>query len=121
MRFDKKHLKNLRKAAPSECYQADPPPENPFKRAAREAYFLRKALARREAQRRNPAGVRAREAVRQALARGELVRERCQLGDPGCLEWPVEAHHTSYAPEDWLKVVWVCKACHGRLTAHGAV
>ena len=48
-------------------------------------------------------------AVSRARKRGELeptVCARC-----GAQEG-VEAHHDSYAREDWLKVTWLCRLCH---------
>lgn len=117
--FDKKKLEELRISAPSEAFEATLPPENPFKIEAREAYLLKKRRLFKDAQHRNPAGVAARAAVRKALASGLLEKQECQLDESGCLRWPVEAHHESYDPDHWLDVVWVCKACHGRLTQRG--
>lgn len=55
---------------------------------------------------------RAREAVKYALRTGALVRPaRCQqCGAPG----KPHAHHASYAPDQWLVVQWLCRACHRR-------
>ena len=60
-------------------------------------------------------------AVMAALIKGTLVRpETCSAcgrhgrraldGRAG-----IEAHHTSYAPEDRLNVVWLCVSCHRRV------
>lgn len=57
----------------------------------------------------------ARDAVREALKSGRLVRPvYCACcGKPGRLV----AHHASYAREDRLRVVWLLPRCHSRLHA----
>jgi len=59
----------------------------------------------------NPDAFKAHNAVRRAVREGRLVRpEVCpQCGFAGR---PVEAHHESYAPADWLTVTWLCRSCH---------
>jgi hypothetical protein len=67
------------------------------------------------AQRRtDPRKYRAVVAVAQAVAAGLLIRpEVCpECHDPRSR---VEAHHSSYEREDWLKVQFVCTRCHRRL------
>ena len=54
------------------------------------------------------AKLRARWAVKRALARGEIVRplscERCGAGGR------VQAHHEDYRQQ--LAVTWICRSCH---------
>jgi hypothetical protein len=54
----------------------------------------------------------ARDAVNKALKSGKLTKpEKCTAcGSSGL----IHGHHRSYAPEDWLDVVWLCTRCHGR-------
>lgn len=57
--------------------------------------------------------VRAREAVRRALKRGDLVRpNKC----PECnrTDLPIESHHPSYKKKDWLNIEWQCSECHDK-------
>ena len=56
----------------------------------------------------------AREAVRKAVLRGQLVKaescDRC-----GEATSPIQAHHThGYEPAFRLVVEWLCSRCHGR-------
>lgn len=64
----------------------------------------------RERRKKYPEREQARQAVRYALKRGELVKpshcERCGS------DRYVEAHHWSYAPEHRLDVEWICRSCH---------
>lgn len=55
---------------------------------------------------------KARNAVSNALRDGLLVKpSACSC----CNNTEnIEAHHTSYLPENWLTVVWLCSGCHGR-------
>lgn len=59
--------------------------------------------------------VKARPAVISAIRRGDLSRpsvcSRC--GASG----EVEAHHSSYEPDHWLDVEWLCLKCHRQI--HG--
>ncbi|QJT70437.1 hypothetical protein [Microcystis phage MaeS] len=57
-----------------------------------------------------PEKVRARQEVRNALRRGDLVKEPCEK----CGETKVEAHHENY--HEPLEVVWLCKKCHDNET-----
>ena len=52
--------------------------------------------------------IRARRAVRDALARGELVRGVCEIG-VNCYG-RIEAHHDDYTKP--LNVAWLCRPCH---------
>jgi len=54
------------------------------------------------------ARTRARQAVRHAIARGDLVRPKI-CSNCG-LEKFVEGHHADYSKP--LEVVWLCKKCH---------
>jgi hypothetical protein len=70
----------------------------------------------REHARRHPEQVKARNAVRDALRKGDLARpdfcERCgRQEDPGTDGRPgIEAHHVDYS--DPLGVEWLCRLCH---------
>lgn len=55
--------------------------------------------------------IRARRAVRDALARGELVRGVCEIG-VNCYG-RIEAHHDDYTKP--LNVHWVCKHHHAEI------
>jgi hypothetical protein len=59
----------------------------------------------------SPDKIRAKNAVNNAVKRGDLPPASTQLcrecGGPA-----QEYHHESYAKEDWLKVVPLCKVCH---------
>ena len=67
----------------------------------------------------------AKSAVAAALTNGTLVRpETCSAcGKHGrrALDGRagIEAHHTSYAPEDRLNVVWLCVSCQRRVHRSG--
>ncbi len=80
--------------------EIDPQQHRFLRRAAALAYAEGRQLRRR-----------ARRAVQSALESGELTRpEWCEACDgPG----PIEAHHKSYAEQDWLRVEWYCAKCHG--------
>src|SRR5215469_76076 len=53
---------------------------------------------------------RMRYAVRLAVKEGRLIKPvKCQV----CNQVRVlSGHHTSYRPENWLNVIWVCHSCH---------
>jgi hypothetical protein len=55
----------------------------------------------------------ARNAVRVALDNGTLVKGPCAEADAEC-RGGIEAHHESYAVEDWLTVTWLCRLHHAR-------
>lgn len=67
--------------------------------------------ARRYRQR-NKDKIAAQNAVMYAIRTGKLVRGRCALCDS---DDRIHAHHASYAPEDRLKVTWLCYLCHSRV------
>jgi hypothetical protein len=60
-----------------------------------------------------PEKQQAKLALASAVKTGRIQKEHC----PICGTSDVEGHHFSYAPENWLKVIWVCsvhhKAIHG--------
>lgn len=59
---------------------------------------------------RHPEHKKARQAVYEALKRGDLVKpEKCQDCDE---TKPLQGHHESYEKEKWLDVIWVCRKCH---------
>ena len=60
---------------------------------------------------RYPERAAAREAAREAIKAGTLVRQPCWCGNPN-----TDAHHhKGYAPEYWLDVVWLCRKHHSEL------
>jgi hypothetical protein len=56
-------------------------------------------------------------AVAQALARGDLVKQGCEIC--GTTEGRIDAHHDSYDPGRELDVRWLCRLHHTRLHAGG--
>ena len=50
----------------------------------------------------------ARAAVHRAIKAGKLTRELCQE----CGAEYGEAHHSCYCRDCWLRVEWLCSACH---------
>lgn len=63
----------------------------------------------RQSRQRHPAHAKARQEANRAIESGRLVRELCLFcGNPD-----TQAHHHSYAPEDWLSVTWLCTKHHG--------
>lgn len=63
----------------------------------------------------NPLRQKARDAVKYAISKGELIREDCRL----CASSnDVQAHHHfGYEKENWLNVIWLCRTCHNKV--HG--
>lgn len=55
----------------------------------------------------------AHHTVGNAVRDGRLIKpvvcEHC--GKTGCT---IYGHHWSYLPENWLNVIWLCSACHGK-------
>lgn len=86
--------------------------------AYRESQRLRRAKApksSRESSRKrrvlHPEKIKAVHAVNNAIATGKLVRpSQCSIDN--CEGSNIEAHHSSYAQEDWLKVTWLCAQHH---------
>lgn len=64
---------------------------------------------------RNPFNQQARNRVNYLLRRGLITRQPCCVC--GTAE-NIEAHHDSYAREDWDVVRWLCKAHHERWHQH---
>lgn len=62
----------------------------------------------------HPEKNQARWAVKQALKTGKLIKGPCAIC--GTTE-NIEAHHWSYAKENWLNVIWWCQPHHMRF--HG--
>lgn len=56
----------------------------------------------------NPGNRSAHTAVSNAIRDGRLLRQSCAI----CQNPVTEGHHTSYAPENWLNVIWLCKKHH---------
>lgn len=65
-------------------------------------------LSSARSNKKNPLGRQARVAVMNALRLGKIQRQPCKF----CGDKKVEAHHSSYAKEDWLKVMWLCRQHH---------
>lgn len=63
---------------------------------------------------RNPEKIRAHQAVRHAIKRGDLIRGPCE--DCGTTRG-VEAHHPDYSQP--LSVVWLCRRDHKRRHSRG--
>lgn len=63
---------------------------------------------------RNRHKLQAHHAVRVAIRQGALKRGRCEV----CGSFRVDGHHQSYHPDDWLKVVWLCRKHHQLLHAN---
>lgn len=60
----------------------------------------------------------ARNAVRVALDNGTLIRPSvCARGDRTC-KGRIQAHHHSYAVDQWLNVEWLCASHHTRVHRH---
>ncbi len=58
--------------------------------------------------------IRARQQTRNAIRRGNLVKEPCACGNPD-----TQAHHEDYSRP--LDVEWLCRDCHdARHTARGS-
>lgn len=104
-----KPIKTIRDYVSSEVEQ----PVNPWI----EKNKIRERLRRREVSRNEPESrKRARRVVRQAMRQGDLVPQPCEHicsnGEVCGKTKSIEAHHTSYAFGDELKVVWLCKRHH---------
>lgn len=67
-----------------------------------------------KSKKKNRLKVKAREAVRSAIRRGELVKPaRCQ--ECGKMTDELDAHHhRGYTKRYWLDVKWICEECHGK-------
>jgi hypothetical protein len=70
--------------------------------------------ARRRYKERHALRVKARNAVRNAIASGRLLRQPCRL----CGKKAEAHHHAGYTRPNWLNVEWLCKKHH--LAGHGA-
>lgn len=63
----------------------------------------------------NPSRYRAHVAVGKALARGELVKQPCEVCQT--TEGRIDAHHDDYSKP--LKVRWLCRKHHNLLHSRG--
>ena len=69
----------------------------------------RQARVMLEWRKRNPQQSKAYQAVAHAIRSGKLPREACRK----CATPNAQAHHShGYAPENWLRVEWLCRGCH---------
>ena len=77
-----------------------------------------RARYQREAYRRDPSRILARQAVRHALRAGRLIRpERCERCGQRCR--PDAHHHKGYAKQHRLDVQWLCPSqCHRVVHPH---
>ena len=58
----------------------------------------------------HPEKAKAKNALNWAVRSGKIVRpDSCQICGSGV---GVQGHHESYAEEDWLNVIWLCRKCH---------
>ncbi|MHA2248602.1 MAG: hypothetical protein ACXADY_26890, partial [Candidatus Hodarchaeales archaeon] len=109
-----------RKKSISELFPPHEPIKNPVVERERAERSAKRYAQRREASRhkRNPRDkMRARQIVRNAIGRGDLVPMECQYEYTGCLSWPVEAHHhRGYGDGRELDIKWACKACHDKIS-----
>lgn len=59
----------------------------------------------------HPCRAKARSAVHHALKIGKIERPcECNRCSKKCRP---QGHHRCYEKENWLKVEWLCRACHG--------
>jgi len=61
----------------------------------------------------NPNRVKSHAAVQQAIKRGEIPPISAQQC-ADCGKQAIQYHHESYLPDDWLKVIPLCRPCHTR-------
>jgi hypothetical protein len=57
---------------------------------------------------------KARYMVTRAIREGILTPWPC-CAMPDCNQRIVQAHHVSYEPKYWLRVIWLCRKCHHQL------
>lgn len=63
----------------------------------------------------NPLQQKARDAVKSAISKGVITKTACERCGS---EQDIQGHHhAGYEPENWLKVMWLCRTCHNK--AHG--
>jgi hypothetical protein len=99
-------------------------PEQRARRARRECRPEWRRGHRRAVERyaaRYPMATNATKALRRALQSGRLAKaDHCQV--EGCASrHAIEGHHWSYAPENWLDVLWCCAAHHRQGHAQGFI
>ena len=64
-----------------------------------------------EYEEKHPERIQAGRAVREAIKRKEILPARkCKCA--GCGKKAAHLHHESYAPDQWLAVVPLCRSCH---------
>lgn len=75
-------------------------------------YWRKKRARQYQHDRRDTPQRFAREAANEAEKIGLLVKPaHCE--EPGCnVRDKLDKHHESYSPENWLKVVWLCRKHH---------
>lgn len=78
---------------------------NPGRKAGNQ---LSRYLETKQYRQKNPWKYAAHKAVIIAKRKGLLSSEPCRA----CGAIDVQAHHSSYLPEDWLKVSWLCGIHH---------
>lgn len=91
-------------------YRDDPERAAHCHAAGRTTPMAQRIEKQRERRAADPQKYKARNAVANALRKGEIERKPCFFcGSEKCLE----AHHHDYALP--LDVYWLCKTCHGKL------
>jgi len=88
------------------AYAAAGEPARTVKRAARQARVTPE-IRRLDEQQRDPVKRCAKQLVRNALRRGDLKRQPCEI----CGALQVQAHHDNY--DEPLNVRWLCSVHHG--------
>jgi hypothetical protein len=73
----------------------------------------RSAARNREAERRHPEKIRARQTVTNAVHRGKLTKpDQCSRCEAQTARIDLHAHHNDYSKP--LEVEWICRDCHQR-------
>lgn len=109
-----------RKPSNSELMPPKEPPKNPVVEKARRVLEKKQEAFRRERsrhKRNDPAKMKARAMVNNAIQKGDLIPQNCEYQFKDCRTWPTEAHHyRGYSEGDELNIRWVCKSCHDKIT-----
>lgn len=66
----------------------------------------------------DPERFKAHVYLNRAVRRGTITKPT-ECSSCGSTTRRIEGHHPSYAREDWLKVVWLCRSCHMALHKRG--
>lgn len=63
----------------------------------------------REYRKRHPEQIIAQNRLNYAVRKNRIKRQPCEVCG---IDKNIQAHHVSYAPEDWYNVRWLCRFCH---------